>query len=136
MKRLRALAVILPAYAVIVSWSLLAQGQAGNPQAPNAPAVYSSDPMIQSLKWRNVGNANLVGRISAIDALESDFAHVVVGSASGGVFKSTNAGVTWTPIFAPPLRPTPVVRAAWGPPAAALTPCCRGARSPSTSRWP
>jgi photosystem II stability/assembly factor-like uncharacterized protein len=99
MKRLRMLAVILPAYAVIVSWSLLAQGPAGNAQAPKAPVSYSSDPMIQALKWRNIGNANLIGRISAIDALENDFAHVVVGSASGGVFKSVNAGVTWTPIF-------------------------------------
>ena len=99
MRKLRTLAVILPAYAVIVSWSLLAQGQGGNPQAPQAPATYSSDPLIQSLKWRNIGNANLVGRVSAIDALENDFAHVIVGSASGGVYKSTNAGVTWTPIF-------------------------------------
>ena len=40
-----------------------------------------------------------VGRISAIDALENDFAHVIVGTASGGVFKSINAGTTWTPIF-------------------------------------
>jgi photosystem II stability/assembly factor-like uncharacterized protein len=97
MKRLRTLAVLLPVYAVVVSWSLLAQGQA--PAQVQAPASYSTDPMIQSLKWRNVGNANLIGRISAIDALESDFSHVIVGSASGGVFKSTNAGVTWTPIF-------------------------------------
>ena len=36
MKRLRTLAVVLPVYAVIVSWSLLAQGQGGNPQAPGA----------------------------------------------------------------------------------------------------
>ena len=60
MKRLRTLAVLLPAYAVVVSWSLLAQGQARR----QAPASYSADPMIQSLKWRNVGNANLIGRIS------------------------------------------------------------------------
>jgi photosystem II stability/assembly factor-like uncharacterized protein len=97
MKRLRTLAVVLPAYAVVVSWSLLAQGQAGN-QA-QAPASFSTDPMVASLKWRNIGNANLIGRVSAIDALENDFSHVVVGSASGGVFKSTNAGTSWTPIF-------------------------------------
>ena len=47
------------------------------------------DPMIRDLRWRNIGNANLIGRISAVDALESNFAHVVVGSASGGVWKST-----------------------------------------------
>jgi photosystem II stability/assembly factor-like uncharacterized protein len=59
----------------------------------------NADPMIQDLRWRNVGNANLIGRISAIDALERDWTHVIVGSASGGVSKSTNGGVTWTPIF-------------------------------------
>src|SRR5688572_27514726 len=58
-----------------------------------------TDPFTKDLLWRNVGNANLVGRISAIDALANDWSHVVVGSASGGVFKSTNAGTTWTAIF-------------------------------------
>lgn len=57
------------------------------------------DPLVKDLRWRNVGNANLIGRISAIDALDDDFTHIVVGSASGGVFKSVNAGTTWTPIF-------------------------------------
>ena len=61
--------------------------------------VAAGDPMIRDLRWRNVGNANLIGRISSIDALESNFAHVVVGTASGGVWKSTNAGTTWTTIF-------------------------------------
>ena len=97
MTRLRSFRVLLPVCALTVSWTLLAQGPAGN--QPQAPAAYSQDSLIQSLKWRNIGNANLIGRISAIDALENDFAHVVVGSAAGGVFKSTNAGVTWTPIF-------------------------------------
>jgi photosystem II stability/assembly factor-like uncharacterized protein len=61
--------------------------------------VAPGDAMIRDLRWRNVGNANLIGRISAVDALESNFAHVIAGSASGGVWKSTNAGTTWTPIF-------------------------------------
>jgi photosystem II stability/assembly factor-like uncharacterized protein len=96
MTRLRSFRVLLPICALALSWTLMAQGPAGNqPQA----ATYSQDPLIQSLKWRNIGNANLIGRISAIDALENDFTHVVVGSAAGGVFKSINAGVTWTPIF-------------------------------------
>ncbi|MCR4375153.1 MAG: hypothetical protein NUW22_09910, partial [Acidobacteria bacterium] len=59
----------------------------------------ATDPMIQDLRWRNVGNANLVGRISSVDALESDWAHVIVGSAAGGVFKSVSGGTNWTPIF-------------------------------------
>jgi photosystem II stability/assembly factor-like uncharacterized protein len=55
--------------------------------------------LIKDLRWRNIGNANQKGRISAIDALDDNFAHVVVGTASGGVFKSVNAGNTWEPIF-------------------------------------
>ncbi|HEX7781039.1 MAG TPA: hypothetical protein VF424_17445, partial [Vicinamibacterales bacterium] len=65
--------------------------QSGAPQKP--------DPNIQDLRWRNIGNANLVGRVSSIDALDSDWAHVIVGSAAGGVFKSTNGGVRWESIF-------------------------------------
>jgi hypothetical protein len=33
------------------------------------------------------------------DALEDDFSTVIVGTGSGGVWKSVNAGTTWTPIF-------------------------------------
>lgn len=39
------------------------------------------------------------GEIPIIDALESDYRHVIAASASGGVFKSVNAGTTWEPIF-------------------------------------
>ena len=51
------------------------------------------------LRWRNIGPSNMMGRISALDALDEDWRQVLVGSASGGVFKSNNGGVTWTPIF-------------------------------------
>jgi photosystem II stability/assembly factor-like uncharacterized protein len=55
--------------------------------------------LIQDMKWRNIGPANPNGRVSDIEALDKDFTTVIVGSASGGVWKSTNAGTTWTPIF-------------------------------------
>lgn len=57
------------------------------------------DPLTGDMAWRNIGPANMSGRISDIEALDRDFTHVVVASASGGVFKSVNAGTTWTPIF-------------------------------------
>ena len=85
MKRLRSLRAMLPIAALTLSWTLMAQGPGAN--QPQAPPSYSSDPLIQSLKWRNIGNANLVGRVSSVDALENDFAHVIVGSASGGVLQ-------------------------------------------------
>jgi photosystem II stability/assembly factor-like uncharacterized protein len=55
--------------------------------------------LIKDLKWRNVGPANMIGRISDFEALDSDFTQVLCASASGGVWKSVNAGTTWEPIF-------------------------------------
>ncbi len=55
--------------------------------------------LTQDLRWRNIGPANMTGRIASIDALETDHRTVLVASASGGVFLSHNAGLTWKPIF-------------------------------------
>lgn len=56
-------------------------------------------PLTPDLRWRNIGPANMMGRVAAIDALDSDWRTVLIGSASGGVFLSSNAGVTWRAIF-------------------------------------
>lgn len=53
----------------------------------------------RDLRWRNIGPANMMGRIASIDGLNTDHRTVLVASASGGVFLSHNAGVTWDPIF-------------------------------------
>jgi photosystem II stability/assembly factor-like uncharacterized protein len=74
---------------------LLAAGTVWSPAA----AADSTADLTRHLKWRNIGPANMVGRISDFEALEADFSHVLVASASGGVFKSINAGTTWEPIF-------------------------------------
>ena len=82
----------------LVSATLAAQSGTPPPALqPGQPPP--SDSMIKDLRWRNIGNANLVGRISSIDALDSNWEHVIVGSAAGGVFKSTNGGVQWQSIF-------------------------------------
>ena len=41
----------------------------------------------------------MMGRIAAIDASNTDYRKVLIASASGGVFKSNNAGFTWESIF-------------------------------------
>jgi photosystem II stability/assembly factor-like uncharacterized protein len=64
-----------------------------------APPAQTTDPMLRNMAFRNLGNANLIGRISAVDALDDDWSYVVVGSAAGGVLKSENGGTSWTPIF-------------------------------------
>lgn len=64
-----------------------------------ALAQVSDDALLREFRWRNVGPANMSGRIVDIEALDSDFRTVLVASASGGVWKSVNAGTTWKPIF-------------------------------------
>lgn len=65
----------------------------------SAVAQPHPDSLLKDLSWRNIGPANMMGRISAIDALHDDYRTVLIGSASGGVWKSTNAGNTVEPIF-------------------------------------
>ena len=61
--------------------------------------IYSQNVSTKNLSWRNIGPANMMGRIAAIDASNKDYRKVLIASASGGVFKSDNAGVTWESIF-------------------------------------
>lgn len=62
-------------------------------------AEVNQETLLKDFCWRNIGPANMSGRVTDIQALESDFRHLLVASASGGVWKSTNAGTTWEPIF-------------------------------------
>ena len=51
------------------------------------------------LKARSIGPANMSGRIGAIEAVAADPNVIYVGAAAGGVWKSTDGGTTWTPVF-------------------------------------
>jgi len=55
--------------------------------------------LFKEMRWRCIGPANFSGRIVDVEALDNDFRYVIVASASGGVWKSVNAGTTWEPIF-------------------------------------
>jgi len=66
--------------------------QAGNTQSFEAS-------LAKDLKWRGTGPANMSGRITDIQALDDDYRYALIASASGGVWKSVNAGTTWEPIF-------------------------------------
>ena len=48
---------------------------------------------------RNIGPGGMSGRITSIDVVGSDPDIMYVGTASGGLWKSTSGGVTWEPIF-------------------------------------
>ena len=54
---------------------------------------------LAAMQARSIGPAGMSGRITAIDALDSDPMTVYAGAASGGVWKSTNGGDTWRALF-------------------------------------
>ncbi|EAZ79328.1 WD40/YVTN/BNR-like repeat-containing protein [Algoriphagus machipongonensis] len=54
---------------------------------------------LENLNIRNVGPANMSGRITAIDVVTDKPKIIYVGAASGGVWKSENGGSAWTPVF-------------------------------------
>ncbi len=47
------------------------------------------------IEWRHIGPVNMGGRVSAILGVPGDPRTFWVGGADGGVWKTTNAGVTW-----------------------------------------
>ena len=64
-----------------------------------APAAAQIDPSnLAALRWRLIGPFR-AGRVSAGAVDPSDSNTYYFGTPGGGVWKSTNAGQTWTPIF-------------------------------------
>jgi photosystem II stability/assembly factor-like uncharacterized protein len=63
----------------------------------------SNDPLkgysLSSLKFRSIGPALTSGRIADIAVNPSNASEFYVGAAAGGVWKTTNSGTTFNPIF-------------------------------------
>lgn len=54
---------------------------------------------LENLEIRNIGPANMSGRITAIDVASSNPKIIYLGAASGGVWKSENGGSAWNSVF-------------------------------------
>ncbi|RYY63480.1 MAG: hypothetical protein EOO12_12200, partial [Chitinophagaceae bacterium] len=53
----------------------------------------------KSWKPRNIGPSSMSGRVTCIDVVNSNQDTWYIGAASGGVWKTTNAGGSWMPLF-------------------------------------
>jgi photosystem II stability/assembly factor-like uncharacterized protein len=54
---------------------------------------------VAGMRWRTVGPANFMGRLSDVAGIPSPSKTVFVAAAAGGIWKSTNNGTTWRPVF-------------------------------------
>ena len=71
---------------------------AATPMVANASDHGESTPLA-SLKMRNIGPAITGGRISDIAMMPGGHHHYLVGTASGGMWLTKDAGTTWKPVF-------------------------------------
>ena len=55
--------------------------------------------MVKNMTPRNIGPGGMSGRVTAIDVVHSNPDIMYVGTASGGLWKSTSGGIKWQPIF-------------------------------------
>lgn len=55
--------------------------------------------LVQDLKPRNIGPGGMSGRVTSIDVVLNNPDIMYVGTASGGLWKSTSGGIKWKPIF-------------------------------------
>jgi photosystem II stability/assembly factor-like uncharacterized protein len=55
--------------------------------------------LFDRLEYRSIGPASMGGRITDVEGVAGRPELVYVATASGGLFKTTNGGTTWMPIF-------------------------------------
>jgi photosystem II stability/assembly factor-like uncharacterized protein len=83
----------------VITLLVIAASALAYSQTPESTVRFDSE-TISGLGARNIGSATMSGRIAAIDAIqEGQRLTVYVGAASGGVWKSSNSGTTYKPVF-------------------------------------
>jgi photosystem II stability/assembly factor-like uncharacterized protein len=67
--------------------------------APTSKPFELDSATIADFRWRNLGPANTMGRISDVTGIPSPSKTFFAAAAGGGIWKSINNGVTWRPVF-------------------------------------
>src|SRR4029079_14045056 len=93
LRPLRSPAVLMLTFAVpLLAGALLRGVDVGAQQTSVDATVYSA------LRWRNIGPFR-GGRVNGVSGVAGQPNTFYFGSVGGGVWKTTNAGRTWLPIF-------------------------------------
>lgn len=67
--------------------------------AAPASAQAPDSAFLATFRWREIGPANMSGRITDVEGLPSPSRTFYVQTAAGGIFKTTNGGTTFRPLF-------------------------------------
>jgi photosystem II stability/assembly factor-like uncharacterized protein len=85
---------------LVLSSPVIGQRRASSPAAKEET---KKDPMstatFNGLKLRSIGPATAGGRVAAFAVNPRNHSEYYAAVASGGVWKTTNSGTTWTPVF-------------------------------------
>ncbi len=92
--------LLITALLCCAGWPMHAVAQTSAPTTTSAPtAAGPTAEAFAGLKFRSIGPALMSGRIGDFAVNPQDRRQYYVAVASGGVWKTVNAGTTWTPIF-------------------------------------
>ncbi len=67
--------------------------------AAPAPSLGIAADQLSALEWRNLGPTNMGGRITNVEVVPQTPWVWFVATGGGGLWRTTNAGTTWTPVF-------------------------------------
>ncbi|MEP6835648.1 MAG: glycosyl hydrolase, partial [Gemmatimonas sp.] len=91
--------VTLVALSLAISAPCIVSAQGNVTRRDTVVINRSTNPVLANFRFRSVGPASMGGRIDDIAVFEKDSRIIYIGYATGGVFKSTNAGTTFQAIF-------------------------------------
>ncbi len=90
---------------LLLSISALSQGpgQTGDPRVPGFEkhwAMAQNSPS-KGLRWQSLGPTNSSGRLADVDVakMKGKTRAIYVAAGSGGLWKTENEGINWTPVF-------------------------------------